>query len=54
MFCFADTQVFGEFPRIRRVVGRRQGGASLQDNVVHGSDAVETAEFEIRYFFPEL
>lgn len=33
---------------------RAQWGDNIQNNVVHGSDAPETAEFEIRYFFPEL
>lgn len=33
---------------------RAQWGDNIQNNVVHGSDAVETAEFEIGYFFPEL
>ena len=29
-------------------------GDNIQNNIVHGSDAPETAEFEISYFFPEL
>ncbi len=29
-------------------------GSNIQNNIVHGSDALETAEFEIGYFFPEL
>jgi len=29
-------------------------GSPIQKNCVHGSDAVETAEFETRYFFSEL
>lgn len=29
-------------------------GASIEANAVHGSDAVETANFEIGYFFPGL
>ncbi|NQU08202.1 MAG: nucleoside-diphosphate kinase [Candidatus Abyssubacteria bacterium] len=29
-------------------------GDNIQNNIVHGSDAPETAEFEINYFFPEL
>ena len=29
-------------------------GASIEANAVHGSDALETAQFEIGYFFPEL
>ena len=29
-------------------------GASIEANVVHGSDAIETANFEIGYFFPEF
>lgn len=33
---------------------RAQWGDNIQNNVVHGSDAPETAEFEIGYFFPEL
>jgi nucleoside-diphosphate kinase len=31
---------------------RREFGTSIQDNCVHGSDAPETAAFEIGYFFP--
>lgn len=30
---------------------RRQFGTSIQDNCTHGSDAPETAAFEIGYFF---
>jgi nucleoside-diphosphate kinase len=29
-------------------------GDNIQNNIVHGSDAPETAEFEASYFFPEL
>ncbi len=29
-------------------------GDNIQNNIVHGSDAPETAEFEVDYFFPEL
>ncbi len=29
-------------------------GDNIQNNIVHGSDAPETAEFEVGYFFPEL
>jgi nucleoside-diphosphate kinase len=28
-------------------------GDDIQNNIVHGSDAVETAEFEVGYYFPE-
>jgi len=31
---------------------RREFGTSIQNNCVHGSDAPETAAFEIGYFFP--
>jgi len=31
---------------------RREFGTSIQNNCTHGSDAAETAAFEIRYFFP--
>ena len=31
---------------------RRKLGASLGENAIHGSDAPETAAFEIGYFFP--
>lgn len=31
---------------------RKLYGKSLQENAVHGSDAVETARFEIGWFFP--
>ena len=30
---------------------RKKYGASLQNNATHGSDAEDTAAFEIRYFF---
>ena len=30
---------------------RKEFGASIGENAVHGSDASETAEFEISYFF---
>ncbi len=33
---------------------RAHWGDNIQNNVVHGSDAPETAEFEIGYFFPKL
>jgi nucleoside-diphosphate kinase len=33
---------------------RRQFGASLGENATHGSDAPETAAFEIGYFFSGL
>jgi len=32
---------------------RAAHGASIEANVVHGSDATETAKFEMGYFFPE-
>lgn len=33
---------------------RRQFAANIEKNVVHGSDAPETAVFEIKYFFNSL
>ena len=33
---------------------RRDFGTSIQNNCSHGSDALDTAAFEIRYFFPGL
>ncbi len=33
---------------------RRLYGASIERNAIHGSDAPETASFEIRYFFNAL
>lgn len=33
---------------------RREFATDIEKNVVHGSDATETARFEIGYFFPEL
>lgn len=33
---------------------RRQYGSSIERNVIHGSDAPETARFEIGYFFSAL
>jgi nucleoside-diphosphate kinase len=29
-------------------------GDNIQNNIVHGSDAPETAEFEVSYYFPDL
>ena len=31
---------------------RRDYGTSIQNNCTHGSDGLDTAAFEIRYFFP--
>ncbi len=31
---------------------RKQFGASIENNATHGSDAAETAAFELTYFFP--
>ncbi len=33
---------------------RKEFATDIEKNVVHGSDARETADFEIRYFFSEL
>jgi len=33
---------------------RRQFASNIERNIVHGSDAVETAAFEIKYFFNAL
>ena len=33
---------------------RAAHGVSIEANAVHGSDAIETANFEIGYFFPEF
>ena len=33
---------------------RREFGANIQNNCTHGSDAPETAAFEIEYFFPGM
>jgi nucleoside-diphosphate kinase len=33
---------------------RRQFAANIERNIVHGSDAPETAAFEIKYFFNSL
>jgi nucleoside-diphosphate kinase len=33
---------------------RRQFASNIEKNVVHGSDAAETAAFEIKYFFNSL
>lgn len=33
---------------------RREFGTSIQNNCTHGSDAPETAAFEINYFFPGI
>jgi len=31
---------------------RKQFGSSIENNATHGSDAPETAAFELGYFFP--
>ena len=33
---------------------RKDFAASIEANAIHGSDAAETAEFEISYFFPGI
>ena len=33
---------------------RRQYGTSIERNATHGSDAADTAEFEVGYFFRPL
>jgi nucleoside-diphosphate kinase len=33
---------------------RRQFASSIENNIVHGSDAPETAAFEMKYFFNSL
>jgi nucleoside-diphosphate kinase len=33
---------------------RKQFGASIESNATHGSDAPETAAFELAYFFPAI
>lgn len=33
---------------------RAAHGTNIEFNAVHGSDSPETAQFEIRYFFPEI
>ena len=33
---------------------RKEFGASIQNNATHGSDAPETAAFELGYFFPGI
>jgi nucleoside-diphosphate kinase len=33
---------------------RKEFASSIEANVIHGSDAPETAQFEIGYFFPGL
>ncbi len=33
---------------------RAQHGTNIEYNAVHGSDAPETARFEVSYFFPEM
>jgi nucleoside-diphosphate kinase len=33
---------------------RKEFGLSIEENTVHGSDATETAAFEIPYFFSQL
>ena len=33
---------------------RKQFGSNIERNAIHGSDAPETAAFEISYFFPGL
>jgi nucleoside-diphosphate kinase len=33
---------------------RKEFGASIENNATHGSDAPETAQFELGYFFPGM
>jgi nucleoside-diphosphate kinase len=33
---------------------RREFGTNIERNAVHGSDAPETARFEVSYFFSDL
>ena len=33
---------------------RKEFGASIENNATHGSDAPETAAFELGYFFPGM
>ena len=33
---------------------RKRFAASIERNVIHGSDAAETAASEIAYFFPQM
>jgi nucleoside-diphosphate kinase len=33
---------------------RKQFGASVGENATHGSDSVENARIEVKFFFPEL
>ena len=33
---------------------RKESGASIENNATHGSDAPETAAFELGYFFPGI
>ena len=33
---------------------RKEFGASIENNATHGSDAAETAAFELGYFFPAM
>ena len=33
---------------------RKEFGASIENNATHGSDALETAAFELGYFFPGI
>ncbi len=53
-------------PELRRLMGatnpedagpgtiRKRFGASIERNAIHGSDAPETAAFELAYFFPGM
>jgi nucleoside-diphosphate kinase len=33
---------------------RREFGRSIERNATHGSDAADTAAYEVGYFFPEI
>ena len=56
----------GAIPRLRELMGatdpakaaagtiRKLHAASIEANAIHGSDAPETAAFEIGYFFPGI
>ncbi len=48
--------VMGATDPVKAAAGtiRKEFGTSIQNNCTHGSDAADTAAFEIEYFFPGM
>ncbi|MFC1866999.1 nucleoside-diphosphate kinase [Thermodesulfobacteriota bacterium] len=51
---YRDLMGATNFKEAKEGTIRREFATDIEKNVVHGSDAQETANFEIKYFFNEL